>query len=91
MSSYISSRFSKKLALASGLSALLLAGCNYRDQSEEEVYNFTNFGDINASIENSSVSALVVGDMDGDGDLDIVRSTRASIYIYENKIPQKNK
>lgn len=37
----------------------------------------------------SEVLSVTCGDLDGDGDLDIIVATKEGLTIYENKTPQK--
>ena len=81
---------------AVGLTALV-SGCGVNEnssnggKSKNGNYEFSNFGKFETE-SNFSESRMELGDMDGDGDLDVVIFDTKSdkVFIYENKIPQKN-
>ncbi len=72
-----------------------LTGCFSRiDQREiKQNYSFDNFEKyISADISGgyTEITALASADLDGDGDIDIVFATMGRLFLYENKMPQKN-
>lgn len=92
-------RFIKELGLI-GILSVGFIGCPKTETKPEKepasvkqnIYYFDKFGEIN--FPSDFISAIAVGDFDGDGDIDIVFGTRSykhRVIIYENKIPQKNK
>ena len=91
-----------KTLLYTGLAAIALmgaAGCkkNPADNfsSKEQGFSseyFTNNGKIGAvpAPYDHGVRSIAVGDMDSDGDLDIiVINEKGNVYMIENNLPQK--
>ena len=55
-------------------------------------YQFSRFDDVSYTGSGGSIYSLTSADLDGDGDIDIViGTTSAGVFLYENKMPQKNK
>ncbi len=55
-------------------------------------YNeFNNFKTIMLTDYSGGNPDITTLDMDGDGDIDIIAAYRGRIFLFENKIPQKNK
>ena len=80
-----------------GLSlASILGGCTEEEvenQRKEEVskIEINSFGYVpNSYSGTKSDNSITSADMDGDGDTDIVIVNSGGIFVYENKIPQKN-
>jgi len=96
MSIYDSIKNSIKPILYSGLVAMAFTGCgdkrSIRDKAGENIVAeesyFTNWGFLQTI--NSGSHDIKLGDMDGDGDLDIIVGSHKGLTIYENRIPQKN-
>jgi len=84
-----------------GLASLGISSCDNQNAkkstkpSMSEITYFENFGEISEFYSSHTESYLDIelGDMDGDGDLDIILANKDSdtIQILENRIPQKSK
>ncbi|MEK6933688.1 MAG: hypothetical protein AABW75_02310 [Nanoarchaeota archaeon] len=67
-----------------------LTGCENKVTQSNLKYQFSRFDDVFYT--GSSINSLTSADLDGDGDIDIViGTTSARVFLYENKMPQKNK
>ena len=103
MSIYESIRNSIKPILYAGLATMVLTGCDNGPKIEKKEFKpareiamdkfkpseayFTKWGHIETPT--GYICEITLGDMDGDGDLDIIVNSYGGMIIYENRIPQK--
>jgi len=60
------------------------------EDNKKDKYSFSGFKHYNFHL-SGFTHPIQLGDMDGDGDLDIIIIDSKGVIILENKIPQKNK
>ena len=74
----------RKLEALALSGALSLSGCGTKQTEEQKKdTGFVYRGEI-ASVDGSSGSAMISGDFDGDGDLDIVLFSAGKLQYFEN-------
>ena len=84
----------KKLGILAVSSVITLGSYGYAVADEKKQdYSFDSFG--KKEFKKLKITAVATADVDGDGDQDIIIGYgvgyNPSIYIIENKMPQKNK